>query len=63
MKKKQTAVDVLVSILNKENFAPVLTNEEIQHFKQMVVKKSVIMMQTKHLRTTTMKLMEKLKTK
>jgi hypothetical protein len=35
MEKKQTAVDVLVSILNKENFAPVLTNEEIQHFKQM----------------------------
>ena len=35
MEKKQTAVDLLVSILNKECFAPVLTNEEIQHFKQM----------------------------
>lgn len=32
---KQTAVDLLVSILNKEGFAPVLTDEEIQHFKQM----------------------------
>jgi hypothetical protein len=35
MEKKQTAVDLLVSILNKEGFAPVLTDEEIQHFKQM----------------------------
>jgi len=35
MEKKQTAVDLLVSILNKDGFAPVLTNEEIQHFKQM----------------------------
>jgi hypothetical protein len=35
MEKKQTAVDLLVSILNKEGFTPVLTNEEIQHFKQM----------------------------
>jgi hypothetical protein len=26
---------LLVSILNKEGFAPVLTDEEIQHFKQM----------------------------
>jgi len=34
MEKKQTAVDLLVSILNKEGFAPVLTDEEIQHFKQ-----------------------------
>jgi len=33
--KKQTAVDLLVSILNKDGFTPVLTNEEIQHFKQM----------------------------
>jgi len=32
---KQTAIDLLVSILNKDGFAPVLTNEEIQHFKQM----------------------------
>jgi len=32
---KQTAIDLLVSILNKEGFAPVLTDEEIQHFKQM----------------------------
>ncbi len=35
MEKKQTVVDLLVSILNKEGFAPVLTDEEIQHFKQM----------------------------
>lgn len=35
MEKKQTAVDLLVSLLNKEGFAPVLTDEEIQHFKQM----------------------------
>jgi hypothetical protein len=32
---KQTAVEWLVSILNKEGFAPVLTNEEIQQAKQM----------------------------
>jgi hypothetical protein len=32
---KQTAVDLLVSILNKDGFAPVLTNEEIQQAKQM----------------------------
>jgi hypothetical protein len=35
MEKKQTAVDLLVSILNKEGFAPVLTDEEIQIAKQM----------------------------
>jgi hypothetical protein len=35
MEKKQTAVDLLVSILNKEGFAPVLTDEEIQQAKQM----------------------------
>jgi hypothetical protein len=35
MQKKQTAVDLLVNILNKEGFAPVLTNEEIQQAKQM----------------------------
>ena len=33
--KKQTAVDLLVSKLNKEGFAPVLTDEEIQQAKQM----------------------------
>lgn len=32
---KQTAVELLVSILNKDGFTPVLTDEEIQHFKQM----------------------------
>jgi len=32
---KQTAVDLLVSILNKEGFSPVLTDEEIQQAKQM----------------------------
>jgi tRNA G46 methylase TrmB len=35
MEKKQTAVDLLVNILNKEGFAPVLTDEEIQQAKQM----------------------------
>ncbi len=30
-----TAVEWLVSILNKEGFAPVLTNEEIKQAKQM----------------------------
>jgi hypothetical protein len=35
MKKKQTAVEFLVSILNKDGFAPVLTDEEIQQAKQM----------------------------
>jgi predicted HTH domain antitoxin len=30
-----TAVDWLVSILNKEGFAPVLTNEEIKQAKEM----------------------------
>jgi len=32
---KQTAVQLLVSKLNKEGFAPVLTNEEIQKALQM----------------------------
>jgi len=32
---KQTAVDYLVSILNKKGFAPVLTDEEIQQAKEM----------------------------
>jgi len=32
---KQTAVDFLVSLLNKEGFAPVLTDKEIQQAKQM----------------------------
>jgi hypothetical protein len=35
MEKKQTAVDLLVSILNKDGFAPVLTDEEIHQAKQM----------------------------
>jgi len=30
-----TAVEWLVSILNKEGFAPVLTNEEIKQAKEM----------------------------
>ena len=33
--KKQTAVQWLVSILNKQGFAPVLTDEEIQQAKEM----------------------------
>jgi hypothetical protein len=33
--KNQSAVEWLVSILNKEGFAPVLTNEEIQQAKAM----------------------------
>jgi hypothetical protein len=32
---KQTAVEWLVSILNKEGFAPVLTEEEIKQAKEM----------------------------
>jgi hypothetical protein len=32
---KQTAVQLLVSKLNKEGFAPVLTNEEIQEALKM----------------------------
>jgi hypothetical protein len=31
---KQTAIDLLVIILNKDGFAPVLTNEEIQIAKK-----------------------------
>ena len=33
--KQQTAVEWLVSILNKEGFAPVLTDKEIQQAKEM----------------------------
>jgi hypothetical protein len=33
--KQQTAVDQIVNILNKEGFAPVLTEEEIKFFKEM----------------------------
>ena len=33
--KKQTAVQWLVSILNKQGFAPVLTDEEIQQANAM----------------------------
>jgi hypothetical protein len=32
---KQTAVDLLVSILNKDGFTPVLTDEEIQQALKM----------------------------
>jgi hypothetical protein len=32
---KQTAVDQIVNLLNKEGFAPVLTEEEIKFFKEM----------------------------
>jgi hypothetical protein len=38
---KQTAVEWLVSILNKEGFAPVLTDEEIQQAKQMEMEQIV----------------------
>jgi hypothetical protein len=33
--KQQTAVDQIVNLLNKEGFAPVLTEEEIKFFKEM----------------------------
>ncbi len=33
--KNQTAVEWLVSILNKQGFAPVLTDEEIQQANKM----------------------------
>jgi hypothetical protein len=33
--KQQTAVDQIVNLLNKEGFAPVLTEEEIKSFKEM----------------------------
>jgi hypothetical protein len=32
---KQTAVDKIVSLLNKKGFSPVLTDEEIKSFKEM----------------------------
>ena len=35
MKDKQTAVDKIVSLLNKKGFSPVLTDEEIKLFKEM----------------------------
>jgi hypothetical protein len=35
MNKQQTAVEWLVSILNKEGFAPVLTEEEIHQALKM----------------------------
>jgi hypothetical protein len=33
--KQQTAVDKIVTLLNKKGFAPVLTEEEIKFFKEM----------------------------
>ena len=33
--KQQTAVDQIVNLLNKEGFAPVLTQEEIKFYKEM----------------------------
>ena len=33
--KQQTVVDRIVNLLNKEGFAPVLTEEEIKFFKEM----------------------------
>ena len=33
--KQQTVVDRIVNLLNKEGFAPVLTEEEIKSFKEM----------------------------
>jgi hypothetical protein len=33
--KQQTAVDRIVNLLNKEGFAPVLTEEEIKSFTEM----------------------------
>jgi len=32
---KQTTVDQIVNLLNKEGFVPVLTEEEIKFFKEM----------------------------
>jgi hypothetical protein len=32
---QQTVVDKIVALLNKEGFAPVLTEEEIKSFKEM----------------------------
>ena len=33
--KQQTVVDRIVNLLNKEGFAPVLTEEEIKSFKEI----------------------------
>jgi len=33
--KQQTAVDKIVTLLNKKGFSPVLTEEEIKFFKEM----------------------------
>jgi hypothetical protein len=41
--KNQSAVEWLVSILNKEGFAPVLTNEEIQQAKANLDASSLLM--------------------
>lgn len=37
--KQQTVVDRIVNLLNKEGFAPVLTEEEIKSFKEMEKKR------------------------
>jgi hypothetical protein len=36
---QQTVVDRIVNLLNKEGFAPVLTEEEIKSFKEMEKKR------------------------
>jgi len=38
---KQTVVDKIVALLNKEGFAPVLTQEEIKSFKEMEKQKMI----------------------
>jgi hypothetical protein len=39
--KQQTAVDKIVSLLNKKGFSPVLTDEEIKFFKEMEKEQSI----------------------
>jgi hypothetical protein len=39
--KKQTVVDRIVNLLNKEGFAPVLTQEEIKSFKEMEKERTI----------------------
>jgi len=39
--KQQTVVDRIVNLLNKEGFAPVLTQEEIKSFKEMEKQQSI----------------------
>jgi hypothetical protein len=39
--KQQTAVDKIVTLLNKKGFSPVLTDEEIKFFKEMEKEQSM----------------------